>query len=120
MRDGAEGRADSCRKMRNVLANNATQKRGTTPMANKENLTSRASHFSEPPNYFGCLVGCDGGGGDGACCECEPRVLLRVGVAALDHGIACEMKYIVLEAAVVKYHSRKMFCIDSNIIRGQG
>ena len=51
---------------------------------------------------------------------CEPTVLLRVGVAALDHGIACEMKYIVLEAAAVKYHSRKMFCIDSNIIRGQG
>ena len=45
-------------------------------------------------------------------------MLLRVGVAALDHGIACEMKYTVMEATV-KYHPPKMFCIDSNNIRGQ-
>ena len=105
----------ACRKMRNV---SATQE-GDDAHRQQRKLDLKSEPFFRTPKLL-WVSGRLRRRGDGACCECEPRVLLRVGVAALDHGIACEMKYIVLEAAAVKYHSRKMFCIDSNIIRGQG
>ena len=86
--------------------------------ANKENLTSSQDSRAKEPFFrapkllwvSGCRPRGDGAGAPHrgwACCELEPRVLLRVEMAAKDSRVACEMKYIVVEPVPAKYHLTK-------------